>query len=100
MGKKTTKLRKEIEPRLFNVDQTRAYLGHNIGRDLVIKLMKNNVIDTVETGGRDILLTTRDRLDDFIERMFATPIETENFNSMPLKHYRTLIEEKFGEINS
>lgn len=85
MGKGTMRQGVNVEPVLFNPEQVQAYLGGNIGINVVKDLMKNNVIPTVESGLKPLLLTRKQDVDEFIEYMFKHPIKNGGLDTYPKK---------------
>jgi hypothetical protein len=74
-----------IQPVLMNAEQVHSYLGGNIGINRIIALMKNNIIPTVNSGGKGLLLTRKQDVDEFIEYMFRKPINNKIIDTYPLK---------------
>ena len=74
-----------IEPEVMNADQVCEYLGGNFGRNVVMELMSKNVIPTIQSGGRGLLLTRKKDVDEFIDYMFRKPINNKIIDTIPLK---------------
>lgn len=74
------------QPELMGIEQVCDYLGENIGKDRVTKLMKTNVIRSVEIGAKGKLVARKSDVDDFIEYMFNKRIDIAGvLESYPLK---------------
>lgn len=74
-----------VEPILFNAEQVRDYLGGNFGINAIKELMKNDVIPTVESGGKRLMLTRKEDVDEFVDYMFKHPIKNRFIDTYPIK---------------
>ena len=84
MPRQAKKLPIEIKPALFDIEQAQSYLGNNIGRDKVRELMNNGIIKASKIGANQKLVTTREVLDRFMQRLLTEPIQTKAFESCPI----------------
>jgi hypothetical protein len=70
---------------LMNVRQVHEFMGGNIGRDTIIKLMKSNVIPSVWLKNR--LVARRRDVERFLDNMFKKPLQNDIISIIPTGDY-------------
>jgi hypothetical protein len=66
---------------LMNVRQIQEFFGNNIGRDTIVKMLKNNIIPSVWLKNR--LVARRRDVERFLENMFRKPLQNEIISIIP-----------------
>ena len=76
-----------INSELMGVTQVHEYLNGLFEKDNVRQLMKDNEIETVESGEKKILITKKAFVDRFIDSFFKAPYQNDklNINIIPRK---------------
>jgi len=66
---------------LMNVRQIQEFFGNNIGRDTIVKMLKNNIIPSVWLKNR--LVARRRDVERFLDNMFKKPLQNDIIQIIP-----------------